>query len=178
MTLKNQIALLAAMAVMTVMTSCGSFGEGLLAGLSSYGSGYGSCYSTYNYPTYSNNASVNAWAMLANSPTMAEANATFNAAMNNMMSSTDWSNVSTAYVPTDYSSSSSSSSSSSTSSTTGRYESRYGDKDCYMCLGTGDCQTCNGTGHIWVIGEKRDCPNCTNGVCSKCHGTKKVYGLK
>lgn len=63
-----------------------------------------------------------------------------------------------------------------------RYESRYGDKDCYSCHGSGVCPTCNGKG--WYrssFGDNCKCPNCEYGkpgVCNTCHGRGKVYGVR
>lgn len=58
-------------------------------------------------------------------------------------------------------------------------ESRYGNKTCYMCNGQKVCSTCNGKG--WFYSEfgngKIDCPNCTDGTCSKCGGSGTIYGL-
>lgn len=66
------------------------------------------------------------------------------------------------------------------------YESRYGNKDCHICRGTGVCQTCNGDG--WQnnpFGLPDDpCANCLRengrrtGKCSTCQGSGQVYGVK
>ena len=58
--------------------------------------------------------------------------------------------------------------------------SRYTDKDCHGCLGSGKCNTCNGKGWYYAIGSSNtiNCPNCTNGRCSICGGTGKVRGLR
>ena len=60
------------------------------------------------------------------------------------------------------------------------YSSRYGYKDCHVCHGLKKCNTCNGKGWIrhTMTGTTGDCPNCTDGKCSICGGTGKVYGAK
>ncbi len=62
----------------------------------------------------------------------------------------------------------------------------YGDKDCYLCRGTGTCQTCNGTGigrdDMFGTGKHYECPNCylengkRTGKCSACGGKGTTYG--
>lgn len=81
------------------------------------------------------------------------------------------------YVPTPMTSVYDGGTSTSTSTTTPSQ--RYGYKDCHLCFGTGNCQTCYGRGYtssIYTSGWM-DCPNCTNGKCSVCNGTGKVYGI-
>lgn len=52
-------------------------------------------------------------------------------------------------------------------------------EDCHMCRGLKSCSSCGGTGHIYgFTGNKLDCPNCSNGECSHCHGTGKVTKTK
>lgn len=52
-------------------------------------------------------------------------------------------------------------------------------EDCHMCRGLKYCSSCGGTGHIYgFTGNKLDCPNCSNGECSHCHGTGKVTKTK
>lgn len=76
----------------------------------------------------------------------------------------------------------SSSSAASTSSSHSSYESRYGDKECSSCHGTGICQTCNGKGwYSGFGGSTVTCPNCHSsqrGRCGRCAGRGTVYGLK
>lgn len=45
---------------------------------------------------------------------------------------------------------------------------------CKICSGTGNCPTCDGD-RLYVnpfTGELQTCPNCTDGLCWKCHGSK------
>ena len=86
------------------------------------------------------------------------------------------------YVPDCNQSSESDYGDSSQLSSASQYESRYGDKDCYSCHGSGVCPTCNGKG--WYrssFGDNCKCPNCEYGkpgVCNTCHGRGKVYGVR
>jgi len=68
---------------------------------------------------------------------------------------------------------STSSSSSSSSTYSGSSSS---DKTCYMCHGTKNCWTCYGKRQYInpYTGKYITCPNCTNGLCSKCGGTGKL----
>jgi len=45
---------------------------------------------------------------------------------------------------------------------------------CYLCHGLKKCWTCNGNRTYLVYGKYVKCPNCTDGLCSHCHGS----GLK
>lgn len=73
---------------------------------------------------------------------------------------------------------------STTAQTSTRYESRYGDKDCYSCRGSGRCTTCGGKGYVENYGKTSECPNCLlvnmkrTGLCSTCGGKGTVYGIK
>lgn len=66
------------------------------------------------------------------------------------------------------------------------YRERYGNKDCYICHGSGRCTTCNGNGYVsnGLSTGSRECPNCflenmrRTGKCSTCQGRGSVYGLK
>lgn len=60
------------------------------------------------------------------------------------------------------------------------YNNRYGYKECYSCHGQKECSTCNGKGWIrhTMTNTIGDCPNCTDGHCSSCEGTGKVYGVR
>lgn len=60
------------------------------------------------------------------------------------------------------------------------YNDRYGYKDCHICHNLKYCQTCGGKGwiHHSMTNTTGDCPNCTNGKCSTCGGSGKVYVLK
>lgn len=59
------------------------------------------------------------------------------------------------------------------SSTTGTRSSSSG-TTCYLCHGLKKCWTCNGNRTYLSNGKYIKCPNCTDGLCSHCHGT----GLK
>lgn len=93
----------------------------------------------------------------------------------------NWGNA-PCYVPDCNQSSESDYGDSSQRSSASQYESRYGDKDCYSCHGSGVCPTCNGKG--WYrssFGDNCKCPNCEYGkpgVCNTCHGRGKVYGVR
>ena len=50
-----------------------------------------------------------------------------------------------------------------------------------MCHGLGKCWTCSGKGWEYNklgVDGVHDCPNCSNGECSHCHGTGKVTKTK
>ncbi len=54
-------------------------------------------------------------------------------------------------------------------------------EDCHMCHGLGKCWTCSGKGWEYNklgVDGVHDCPNCSNGECSHCHGTGKVTKTK
>lgn len=45
-------------------------------------------------------------------------------------------------------------------------------KMCHLCYGSGKCGTCNGK-HYYIASytqEYTTCPNCTNGICTRCGG--------
>lgn len=49
---------------------------------------------------------------------------------------------------------------------------RSSSKMCHLCYGSGKCGTCNGT-HYYTASytqEYTTCPNCTNGICTRCGG--------
>lgn len=50
------------------------------------------------------------------------------------------------------------------------------EKTCHLCHGTKKCWTCGGNGNYInpLTGDRVACPNCTDGWCSKCHGTGKL----
>lgn len=49
-------------------------------------------------------------------------------------------------------------------------------KSCPLCYGLGKCRTCNGKQYYLnsLTGKNVACPNCTNGLCSKCSGTGRI----
>ncbi len=86
------------------------------------------------------------------------------------------SSTSTRTSSTSYGSSGSGSSSySSGSSSSSGSVSSSSSKRCSFCLGSGKCKTCNGKGTYYPEGfglhELTDCPNCSDGTCSHCHGS-------
>ena len=50
------------------------------------------------------------------------------------------------------------------------------DRYCYLCHGTKKCWTCGGKRTFInpLTGKSIACPNCSDGWCSKCHGTGKL----
>lgn len=46
-------------------------------------------------------------------------------------------------------------------------------RSCHQCYGTKKCRTCNGNRTFLneLTGDRVVCPNCTDGLCSACHGT-------
>lgn len=64
------------------------------------------------------------------------------------------------------------------------HDNRYGEKDCYICHGSGQCQTCNGNGVYYPNLKSTECPNCLiingrrSGKCRTCQGDGKVFGVK
>lgn len=68
------------------------------------------------------------------------------------------------------------STSSSSSSYSGSSSSSSNGTTCPMCHGIKKCWTCNGkqTYHNPLTGKMVSCPNCTNGLCSKCGGTGRI----
>ena len=79
-----------------------------------------------------------------------------------------------------YSNNSNYNSSSNNNSNSSNASSRYTDKTCHGCHGSGKCNTCNGKGWFYGMGSstKLNCPNCSNGTCSICVGKGTVRGLK
>lgn len=62
---------------------------------------------------------------------------------------------------------------SSSSSGSGSSSSTSSGRSCGVCYGTGKCRTCNGNGTFWdsLNGNRKNCPNCTNGNCTSCGGS-------
>lgn len=64
------------------------------------------------------------------------------------------------------------------------HDNRYGEKNCYICHGSGQCQTCNGNGVYYPNLKSTECPNCLivngrrSGKCRTCQGDGKVFGIK
>lgn len=138
---------------MLSLTSCGGFMQGLASGLAGYGGG-----GYYVAPAPAMNASAGFNSFPA---------ATFTAP------AATYTAPAPTYTPpaptygTGASSSSSTSSTPSSSSSSGR--------SCGVCYGLGKCRTCNGNGTYWdsLNGNRKKCPNCTNGLCTSCGGSGK-----
>lgn len=64
--------------------------------------------------------------------------------------------------------------SSTNSSSAGSRSSSSSGTTCFLCHGIKKCWTCNGKQTYLSNGKYIKCPNCTDGLCSHCHGT----GLK
>ena len=156
-----------------VLTSCGAFGEGLLMGLSNMGSmgGNGLGYSstpvgggvtTYPMPPL---PTVDISSMnLPPFPTETKVDLSTLPPLSTATSSADFSSA-------PVSTSGGNGSSVSTSTSTKKVEA-----PCYLCHGQKKCATCNGRREFMnsYTGKYIPCPNCTDGLCSHCHGT----GLK
>ena len=164
---KNAILLGLSLLSITLLTSCGSFGEGLLMGMAQGMSTYGS-YNPYSTGTRSTTQSTtNLW---SSTPT------TYNA------SYYDWSSVPTTYVA-DTSSSYSSSSSSYSSLSSSSSSSSSSRRQCGVCKGTGRVTvTQSGVATFGLGGTTHHCEECgktwNSGVevhshtdCRACHGT-------
>ena len=154
-----------------VLTSCGAFGEGLLMGLSNMGNmgGSGLGYSstpvgggvtTYPMPPL---PTVDVSSMdLPPFPTETKVDLS---TLPPLSTATSSAGFSSAPVST------SGGNGSSVSTSTKKVE-----LPCPLCHGLKKCWTCNGSREILntYTGNYSRCPNCTNGLCSRCHGT----GLK
>lgn len=147
-----------------VLTSCGSFGQGMLMGLCNLGSSYSTGYGWGNNysPSYSSESSStsSSSSLSATRPSSSSAS---------VSSQFDWSTAPTYVAPSASTYSGTSSGSSSTpSSTSSGYQ-----KTCHLCHGLKKCSTCNGNrSYINPLTNKYvSCPNCSNGLCSHCHGT-------
>lgn len=49
------------------------------------------------------------------------------------------------------------------------------ERSCRVCYGSGKCRTCNGNMTYWdsLNGNRKKCPNCSNGLCTSCGGFGK-----
>lgn len=141
--------------VLTVMSlsSCGDFMSGMAAGLAGMGQGGG----YYGVPAVNTSAGFNTFP--TTTPMVAPSN-TFTTPIT----------YNTAPTTTSYSSGTSSSYSSGSASSTSS-----SGRSCGVCYGSGKCRTCNGNGTYWdsLNGNRKKCPNCSNGLCTSCGGTGK-----
>lgn len=156
------------------LCGCGSFGQGLLMGLSNLGSPYSTGYgwgNSYVSSYISGNSSASSQSS-SSSAGSSSSSASVSPQYNNYSSSNIWSTaptyVATPTTPTTTYSGSSTGSSSTSSSTSSGYK-----KTCHLCHGLKKCFTCNGNRSFInpLTGKYVSCPNCTNGLCSHCHGT-------
>lgn len=158
-----------ALLVFTVsLSSCGSFGEGFLNAIGSYGGGYG----MGAYPQASGN---NLNYLLDPNYAIQQVNAQneseyqqakqFNPSLTREQFMQNKANV---YQATKQAISGGSGISNSSST-------RSSSASCPQCHGLGKCWTCNGNRkYINPLTNKYvACPNCTNGLCSSCGGTGK-----
>lgn len=181
-----------------LMSSCGSFGEGFLAGLGNMGGGYG-----YTAPSSSGNMNYLLDPNYAVAQTMAQQqqyNQVFGSmaqqAVNQVLSEEDqeyqqfckynkkadgsnyskneWRAMKGQAIQNMKNNGSTNSSYSRNSTTTSATTSS--SKTCYICHGTKKCWTCSGNRtYINPLTNKRvACPNCTNGWCSRCNGTGNI----
>lgn len=182
-----------------LVTSCGSFGEGILAGLGNMGGGYGY---GYTVPQAGGNMNYLLDPNYAVAQTMAQQQQ-YNQVFNNIAKQTvnqvqsqeeleyqqfckynkksDGSN----YTKSEWRAMKGqairnvSNGGTATPSSNGFRPSSNGtgsSKTCHICHGTKKCWTCNGKRtYINPLTNKREvCPNCTNGWCSRCNGTGKI----
>ena len=142
--------LLVAMTTLS-LTSCGGFMQGLASGLAGYGSG-----GYYVAPAPAMNAAAGYGTFPA---------ATFTAPPATY----------TAPVPTYTAPATTYGTGSSSPSSTGGTSSSSSGRSCGVCYGSGKCRTCNGNGTFWdsLNGNRKKCPNCTNGLCTSCGGSGK-----
>lgn len=186
--------------------SCGSFSEGLLAGLGNMG-GYGFSGNSYMTPSSGGNMNYLLDPNYAVAQTMAQQqqyNQVFNniaqQSVNQVLSEeeqeyqtfckynkksdgsnytkSEWRALKGQAIPNMNSGNTSGVNSNSTnynrSNTTDANSS--GGKTCHICHGTKNCWTCGGNRtYINPLTNKRvACPNCINGLCSRCNGTGKL----
>lgn len=148
-----------------LLTSCGSFGEGMLAGLSNMGSIYG-------YGGSTSQAVGNSYvpSQTFNFQNLGTSGANIKFDFSHMESVVPSSGGCSGGT-TSSGSNSGSSQRSYPSTTTPSHS-----KTCHICHGTKKCWTCGGKRtFINPLTNKRvTCPNCTNGWCSRCNGTGKI----
>lgn len=181
-----------------ILTSCGSFGEGILTGLGNMGGGYGYGYTT---PQSGGNMNYLLDPNYAVAQTMAQQQQ-YNQVFNNIAKQTvnqvlsqeeqeyqqfckynkkadgsnytksEWRAMKGQAIQNMSNGAATSGSNSVKSSSTGGSST----KICHICHGTKKCRTCNGQRtYINPLTNKRvACPNCTNGWCSRCNGTGKI----
>ncbi len=178
-----------------LVTSCGSFGEGLLMGLSNVG-GYGYGYGGNSYITPSSGGNMNylldpnyaAAQVFSEEENEYQTFCKYNKkADGSNYTKSEWltlkgqaiqnmnSGASVVSTGTTVGASSSNVNSSSRSSSTNSSSSSSG-KTCHMCHGTKKCWTCGGNMKYInpYTGKYVACPNCTTGWCSKCGGTGRL----
>lgn len=190
--------------VSIMFTSCGSFGEGLLAGIGNMG-GYGS---SYVAPSGGGNMNYLLDPNYAVAQTMAQQQQ-YNQVFNNIAKQTvnqvqseeeqeyqnfckynkkadgsnytksEWRALKGQAIQNMNSGGSHSSSHRPTfgrSSSGGSSSTTSSGKTCHICHGTKKCWTCGGNRtYINPLTNKRvACPNCTNGWCSRCNGTGRL----
>lgn len=190
-----------------IFVSCGSFGEGLLAGLGNMG-GYGFGGNSYMTPSSGGNMNYLLDPNYAVAQTMAQQqqyNQVFNniaqQSVNQVLSEeeqeyqtfckynkksdgsnytkSEWRALKGQAIQNMNSGNTSGVNSNSTNYNRGNStntNSSSGGKPCNICRGTKKCWTCGGNRtYINPLTNKRvACPNCTNGLCSRCNGTGKL----
>lgn len=189
-----------------IFVSCGSFGEGLLAGLGNMG-GYGFSGNSYMTPSSGGNMNYLLDPNYAVAQTMAQQqqyNQVFNniaqQSVNQVLSEeeqeyqtfckynkksdgsnytkSEWRALKGQAIQNMNSGNTSGVNSNRTNNNRGNSTNANssGGKTCHICHGTKKCWTCGGNRtYINPLTNKRvACPNCTNGLCSRCNGTGKL----
>lgn len=184
--------------VTTLVTSCGSFGEGLLAGLGGMGGGYGYGYMTPrtggnmdylldpNYTVAQTMARQQQYNQVYNSLARQTVDKVlteeeqeyqqfckaFKKPDGSQYTKDEWRALKGQAIQNMKNGGNTNSSSGRSGTVTQQSSSS---KSCSMCRGTKKCWTCSGNrSYINPLTNKRvSCPNCTNGNCPKCNGTGK-----